>query len=683
MKIWIFRGILGLVVVVGLVLGGLLLIVDPNTFKPQIIAAVRENTGRELTIAGELELELYPYLALTTGSLELGNAPGFEGPFLILTNAHLKARLLPLFFSRLEVVAMDVEGLSLHLTRDEHGHNNWSDLGAAPEHHTGAGDRGDAGSVLSRDKRVPRLASLIVDGFRVSDARVVWRDRKKGQAVDVSGIQLNVSDFAFGEPFAVDSSALATVADVTANLNFATTATLTLDRLTLEGLDMKAGLQGAKLPHGPETVTITADLVSTDGRLDNARMQGLGLDVRARMQDAGNWTTAGSLDIAPFQPKNVLQRLGMGVPAPADPSALERMALSCAWTGSKDRVDISRLVLSVDNATVEGRLTAAGLRDPAFNFDLHADSMDLDRYRPRKGVDTKGSHGSKSGGKADPWSTMRELDVNGTLRVGVLTMAHCRVEDAQVTVRAKDGLMHLDRIDAKAYAGRLEAGAVLDVRSETPEWSWTHFVTGVQLGPFLRDLHGRDLVSGAVQTSATLRSRGVDAMALKRSLNGKLDFKVVNGAVHGVNMAELLRDAIRVVKKQQPGPDEPDLTRFSVASGSASIVNGVETTRDFLFLAERFRITASGQADLVSESLDYKGILTLEGSEGKFEEGLPGLNSLPVRVTGTIGQPSVNVDFGGLVRALKARGGQVVQDVLKGVGSGLDRGIEGLRRLFE
>lgn len=86
---------------------------------------------------------------------------------------------------------------------------------------------------------------------------------------------------------------------------------------------------------------------------------------------------------------------------------------------------------------------------------------------------------------------------------------------------------------------------------------------------------------------------------------------------------------------------------------------------------------------MVSESLDYKGILTLEGSEGKFEEGLPGLNSLPVRVTGTIGQPSVNVDFGGLVRALKARGGRVVQDVLKGVGSGLDRGIEGLRRLFE
>ena len=53
-------------------------LVDPNSFKPRIEAAVREATGREFTLVGDIELGFFPWLALRTGEGRFGNPPGFR-----------------------------------------------------------------------------------------------------------------------------------------------------------------------------------------------------------------------------------------------------------------------------------------------------------------------------------------------------------------------------------------------------------------------------------------------------------------------------------------------------------------------------------------------------------------------------------------------------------------------------
>ncbi len=71
---------LGLGALVALVVLGVLVIVwlvDPNSFKSNIEAAVRDNTGREFTLVGDIELGFFPWLALRTGEGSFGNAPGF------------------------------------------------------------------------------------------------------------------------------------------------------------------------------------------------------------------------------------------------------------------------------------------------------------------------------------------------------------------------------------------------------------------------------------------------------------------------------------------------------------------------------------------------------------------------------------------------------------------------------
>ena len=50
---------------------------DPNDFKEQIAARVLAETGRTLTLEGELEWAFWPKVKLKAGPLALNNAPGF------------------------------------------------------------------------------------------------------------------------------------------------------------------------------------------------------------------------------------------------------------------------------------------------------------------------------------------------------------------------------------------------------------------------------------------------------------------------------------------------------------------------------------------------------------------------------------------------------------------------------
>jgi AsmA protein len=679
-RIWTVRVLLGLIVVCGILVGVLLLNFDPNDYKSQIVKSVRDNTGRELVISGDIGLEFFPYLSVSISDLELGNSQGFNGPFLTLSGAHLKTRLLPLLSSRLDVVAIDIEGLSLFLSRDESGRGNWMDLATSPSDDASAPEK----PVLARDKRVPFLAGLIVDGLHVSDARIVWDDQRSGENFEVAGIRLDVSDFTFGVPFVVETYARAKRGEITGELDFSAKATLDLDRLSVEDLAMKAILSGDSLPGSPETISFSADFFSTDGRIDNGRMQGLGLDVGFSAQASNGTGITGVLDVARFNPKDAFTRLGLPFPDFTDPSALEQAAFSCTLTKGMDGFAASNLKLVIDDQALEGRVAVHGRANPQVDLDLHLDTLNLDRYRMHSGSGVeKAPSGSAEENIDLPVKMMRKLNLNATLAVDSLTVFNLRASDTRIRLMAKDGLFDMQAIESGRYGGRLQGAGSLDVRGQTPLYTWSHLISGLQIGPLLRDLHGQESLSGSMQSSAAIDTSGRSTMDLRRNLKGKVDFKVTDGAISGVNVSQLLRDGIRKVKGLSPGPQESPRTVFSVLSASGTISNGVETTPDLFLLAPRFRVTGNGQTDLVREVLDFRLLIELAGSQGQFDEGTLGLNSVPVRISGPVREPTISPDMDAVLRDLGLRGGQAVQDVLKGVGSGLNKGVEGLKNLFK
>src|SRR5580658_5072065 len=84
-----------LLIVVGLL--AVWALVNPNDYKGRIAAAVKESTGRELILKGDIKLSVFPWVALELGPASLGNPPGFGAePFMTFQHAAVRVKVMPL-----------------------------------------------------------------------------------------------------------------------------------------------------------------------------------------------------------------------------------------------------------------------------------------------------------------------------------------------------------------------------------------------------------------------------------------------------------------------------------------------------------------------------------------------------------------------------------------------------------
>ena len=137
-----------LVALVVLALVAVVLFVDPNDYRDDIAGMVERETGRKLTLTGDLKLSIFPWVALETGAASLSDAPGFgDEPFVSIQEARVSARLLPLLRGKLEVGKVQLTGARVRLITDGQGRDNWADLGE-----TGAEQKPDAAAPTDKPR---------------------------------------------------------------------------------------------------------------------------------------------------------------------------------------------------------------------------------------------------------------------------------------------------------------------------------------------------------------------------------------------------------------------------------------------------------------------------------------------------------------------------------------------------
>src|SRR5688572_30097742 len=156
---WIFGAVLALLALAAAVVLIGPSLVDWNNWKGPLSEAVRRATGRELSIAGDLSLELLPRPRLVARTVSLGNAPGGSEPEMIGVN-RLEARLAPwpLLAGRFELRSLDFIEPTILLERLPDGTWNWE---SAIRH-------------LSEGRRQGRL-TLALEQVRIGDGTAIWR----------------------------------------------------------------------------------------------------------------------------------------------------------------------------------------------------------------------------------------------------------------------------------------------------------------------------------------------------------------------------------------------------------------------------------------------------------------------------------------------------------------------------
>lgn len=200
--------VIGLIVLVGGALAAVALTFDPNDYKEDIQAQVKKQTGRDLTLGGDLELSVFPWLGVEANTLSLSNAQGFEdAEFAQIEHVQARLRLMPLLKGRIELGKIALHGLVLNLQRKADGSTNWDDLagGAAAE------------SAPAEDpvevKGEVELDELSIAGLELVDARLKWRDADQLTVVD--GLNLETGPISLGQPSTFALSVVLTLADQT------------------------------------------------------------------------------------------------------------------------------------------------------------------------------------------------------------------------------------------------------------------------------------------------------------------------------------------------------------------------------------------------------------------------------------------------------------------------------------
>ena len=707
---WIVRllGLLGVLVLLVVIVGIYLVVTfDPNAYKDRIESKVAEVTGRELTLAGPIELTLFPSLGLRLEDARLANAEGFgEEPFADLRVIDLAVAVRPLLRGEIEVQRIEADGVTFRLARDVDGRSNWDDLLERMDAARGEMVATAQGNSAPASPQRFALDDLQIAGLEVTDLRVEWDDRSTATRMLLAPVNLQLRGFRPGleTPVKLDASVRLEQADAApveadlrlgALLNADVVANRYALRRVVSAFDLRHPGLDPQVSARLET-DLVLDLVQSVARAErlSAYFSDLNLIGMVEIRGLNEETPSlrAELRSNTFNPRALLASLGLDAPETTDPEVLTRMAMDLLVSGTPQRLEVNPLLFTLDDSSLRGEaaLDLGGAR-PAVRFDLTGDRLDLDRYLPPEVEQARTAEvPDVPGVPAEdipidlPAALMRAFDLDGRLRLGGLKLLGLTLEDIELTLRARDGEWHLEPLTGSGYQGRLEARATVDARGPVPRYAAAINLRSVAIAPLLEALlEEESKLLGTGNLALDIRAAGASVNALTSSLNGQGEMRFSDGAVRGINIARIIRQADARLRGETPEEDdEPNETDFAELGGSFQIRDGVVTNDDLVANSPLLRVAGRGSADLPAREMNYRLdttlVATIEGQGGRSLEDLRGL-TLPIRISGTFSEPRFRLDLEEVLREridqrLRREGERLQERLLDrlGVGEGND-----------
>jgi AsmA protein len=152
----------------------------------------------------------------------------------------------------------------------------------------------------------------------------------------------------------------------------------------------------------------------------------------ARLRDAP--ALACRIDVAPFSPRVLMEKMGHAPAATADPHAFTHAQLDAHYVLDAAGMRLDDVHATLDDTALTGELTVTDFARSSARFDLVADRLVLDRYLAPAAVRA----GAGAGAFTLTSEGLRMLDVAGSLRVADLTLAGLHSTDARLRAESAD-----------------------------------------------------------------------------------------------------------------------------------------------------------------------------------------------------------------------------------------------------
>ena len=663
--LWSLAAVIGLAAV-----GGAIFVAsfDPDSLKPRIEAAVKQATGRDLTLQGRIRLGLSLQPTLTIQGAGFANPPGFSRPAMAtLDRLDLKLSLIPLLSRRIEIDRLVLVKLDILLETDTKGRHNWQ---FTP---TGDTTAPAATAPSAPDTAQPGTPTRIsVAAVRIEDGTVTWRDDAANRSTVVGIKSLDASAASPDANLQVAAAATYNGAPITVSGMFGTLARLQnpADRspwpvqLSLEAGGAKLTADGTltqPLEGRGYTAKLTAtipDLPALSPFLPGTRLPALrDVSLAAQVADTGGKlpdisdlvlhvgpsdltaTAAGlkleKLDVTAAKLDKPVQIAGQGsfdgAPAALTGTVGVPAGLLSGAVSGPVPVDLAAHALG-SAATFKGTIASGAAGRISLRGEMKADTIDADRLRaavakappepvaaaagvPRAAppaappASAPPARPARDGRMIPdtpiPFERLRAADADLTINIGALKSGAAAYRAVAAHVVLLDGQLRVDPFAADLPEGHLDGALTADARQPAPPVTLRLHAPGVALQPLLAALGEPAYASGRLEVYADLNGAGATPHAIAAGLDGALGLAMANGSIDNRLLGSRLGTIVR----------DASLLDLVGRGGNSQIEclavridasHGVGTLRTLLLRSSLLSLEGDGSVNLGAETLDLR-----------------------------------------------------------------------------
>lgn len=692
--------------------------IPKSVYKNQIENAATNALQRDVTLAGDVKISVFPRISASVEQVSVANPDGFATPNMIEAGAlRGSVKWMPLLSRRVDVQEIAFVDADVFLQRKADGNTNWEfasskEASPPPEGTNGSFDAGIESAILK-------------------NASLTFQDDQSGETYKLSELDLEASLRGMDQPLSATASGRFQEQAFTIDVWLDAPEALTRNLPAQARLDLASDLANIKydgsiqLGDAPSLngtfETVVADLAAltqqfeldvparsalgrlqvagkASGALDSPSLTELKLTHDSDLLSAsyegsvslnGDGTVAGTLSIASDRMRDLLSAAAIEL-APGD--TLQTFAVSGAANGTFKSVMVNNLNLSLDALRGTGQ---AGIdvsaTTPRIIGDLSVPALDLTPFMGEPDPE-------KTNQGIQPWSDetlelsgLKSVNANLSLEVGSLTIGDVELTDAVMDVDLTDGLLTADLSQFKAFSGLWLGKLTVDARPATPKVGFDMQGQNVAVANLLGTLAGFDSLTGTGQFKVSAQSSGTSIDAIMQAIDGEVSTSLSDGVVKGLNVAALVRSASSLKQAIATGSIQElnfgealsrnAETDFSSFNTVLKVNNGVANVDVMKLLSPILGVDGTGQINLAGQSMDLR-LATSVDKSAQGQGSVVQLNGIPVpiRISGAWTNPKVTPDLSGVSSAFKAElGSRVLEElgVSNSAGSGSTEDVIG------
>lgn len=598
---WLLAMMLLLIIGIGIYL---VFFINLNDFKAPIESKVKQITGRELKINGDIGWSLYPDIGLSLRDVTFSNPDNLSSrDFINIQTMSLQMALLPLLSQQLQIQGIDVNHVVINWIAGKNGENSLS------------------GMVKNAQVVNPITNPTAIDNQekkQVNDEKLSPLVLLKQLSVD----HINISNIS-----------------VKSYVSDKLVATLTLNYFNLKNLQLDEKTAFDFQVHS-----------SSDGK-------------ELLLKGNGDLLIDSEVSTINLLPTNVLISID-GVDVPNKKISINLLLSAIAEIKKKD-VAINIDQLHINNIKGKGDINVnyASII-PKIRANLAFGNVDLTPFVKTKEAITEKNENklvnghvsqSKKAVKSNQNNKAPDLgfldEMNAVLKISIDSIKYKKIntQDWSLNAEINKGELIIHQLMGQLYDGTMNFSGTLSNESHEPNYRFKQDIRHVQILPLLSDSADMKLLSGQASLSFIGSGTTLVPNDILMNIKGEGDFTISQGELYGINVAQKIRDIKAQFKDQHSDVSVAKKTDFTELNGTIKLAQGKIINPMLSIHSTLFVFNGQGNADLISQLIDYhfniKGV-----ARNNYQDPLKGL-AIPFIINGTFAEPKFALDTDALLKA--------------------------------